>query len=286
MDLDDSQCSSSRPTLEAKGHEFVPPASNGLSSAAAVKLYAVIEGRGPPGHKTIRLRSKPTGFFRRLVFPSPFFRMTFTLSLCFVAAGCADEILFQDNFNGKLGRDWTWVREDPKSWRVAEHGLEVRVQPGNMWGPANDARNVLVRNAPDPAKIAVQVSVRVANQPTAQYEQVDMVWFYDDRYMVKLVQEMVDGKLSIVMGREEADQTQTIAIIPLQSFTVQLQFLVVGNRIRGQFRTPDSPAWREAGQCSLPAHGAPKASLQCYQGSAAVAHWARFTEFCIRRLDN
>jgi len=285
MALDTSQDPPARPTFKANGDEFPPPTNNGLSSAEPIKSYAVVEAQGPPSHQTIPLRSQPMEFFRRLLFPNLLFRMAFTLSLGLMAASCADEILFQDNFNGQMGSDWTWLREDPTGWRVTKDGLEVRVQPGNMWGPANDARNVLVRNVPDPAKIAVEVSVTITNRPTGQYEQVDLVWYYNDRFMVKLGQEMVDGKLSIVMGREADDQTQTIAIIPLQSFTVQLQFVVVGNRIRGRFRTPDSRAWREAGQCSLPTHGAPKVSLQCYQGPAEAAHWARFTEFGIRRLD-
>lgn len=196
----------------------------------------------------------------------------------------ADEIVFQDDFKGKLDAGWSWLREDRNGWRVTERGLEVRIQPGNMWGSANDAKNVLVRTAPDQANGELEVSVSVTNQPTAQYEQVDLVWYYDDRHMVKLGQELVDGQLSIVMGREEADQTRTIAIIPLKSFAVQLRLRVSGNRIHGQFRTPDSADWRAAGECDLPAHGAAKVSLQCYQGPADAAHWARITKFCIRRL--
>ncbi len=204
----------------------------------------------------------------------------------FAVAGSshAEEIVFQDDFRGKLDAGWSWLREDRNGWRVTEHGLEVRVQPGNMWGPGNDAKNVLVRTLPDQANGELEVSVSVTNQPTAQYEQVDLVWYYDDRHMVKLGQELVDSQLSIVMGREEADQTRTIAIIPLKSFTVQLRFRVSGNRIHGQFRTPDSTDWSEAGECDLPANGVAKVSLQCYQGPADAAHWARITDFCIRRL--
>src|SRR5262249_57353283 len=102
----------------------------------------------------------------------------------------------------------------------------------------NDARNVLVRPAPDAAKEGVEVSVNVENQPTSQYEQTDLVWYFDDSHMVKLGQEMVDGKLSIVMGREEKDKTRTIAIIPLDSFSVRLRLLVKDGHVRGQFRTP------------------------------------------------
>ena len=212
--------------------------------------------------------------------------MAFTL---FTATVCsAGEILFADDFKGRLGEGWSWVREHREGWRVTERGLEVRVQPGNMWGPANDAKNVLVRPAPDATKQKVEVSMSVENKPTEQYEQVDLVWYYDDSYMVKLGQELVDGKLSIVMGREEKDRTRTIAIIPLDSFTVRLRLLVEGNQIRGQFRTPDAKEWRDAGQCDLPVptDSKPKISLQFYQGPTKVAHWARVTEFMVRLAGN
>lgn len=204
----------------------------------------------------------------------------------FATATCpAEETPFQDDFTGKLAEGWSWVREHREGWRVTDRGLEVRVEPGNMWGPANNARNVLVRPAPEAAKDEIEVSVNVENKPTEQYEQVDLVWYYDDGHMVKLGQERVDGKLSIVMGREENDRTRTMAIIPLDSFSVRLRFVVKGNRIRGQFRTPAAKDWQDAGECDLPAPADRKAqiSLQCYQGPADAEHWARVTEFRVRR---
>jgi len=224
-------------------------------------------------------------FYRRSIVMK-LFLLVAVFSALFVAvtSGQADEIVLQDDFKGKLDGGWSWLREDPHGWRVTEHGLEVRVQPGNMWGPANDAKNVLVRTVPESEKDELEVSVGVSNQPTAQFEQVDLVWYYDDSHMVKLGQELVDGKLSIVMGREAADKTRTIAIIPLKSFALQLRFRVSGNHIHGQFRTPDSGNWQEAGECDLPAQGTPKVSLQCYQGPADAAHWARITNFRIRRI--
>lgn len=189
---------------------------------------------------------------------------------------------FEDDFQGALGAGWFWVREHREAWRVTPRGLEVRVEPGNMWGGANDARNVLVRAAPDPARGPVEVAVTVENRPTEQYEQVDLVWYYDDSHMVKLGQELVDGKLSIVMGREEADRTRTIAILPLETSSVRLRLVVNGNRIRGQFRPAGEADWRDAGECDLPVRGRPKISVQFYQGPAAVEHWARVTEFRLR----
>lgn len=222
----------------------------------------------------------------------------------------AGELLFQDDFKGKLGDGWSWVREHREYWRATQRGLEVRVEPGNMWGPANDARNVLVRPAPDATKDGIEVSVYVENTPSEQYEQVDLVWYYDDSHMVKIGRELVDGKLSIVMGREQNDRTQTIAIVPLHvpgsvrpipytdtranrhiaiaqtdAAAVRLRLQVKGDHVRGQFRAPDARGWREAGECDLPApaNSRAKISLQFYQGPATAEHWARITEFRVRR---
>lgn len=209
------------------------------------------------------------------------------LTLIAQAAGVhAEELLFQDDFNGKLGEGWSWLREHREAWRVSDRGLEVRIEPGNMWGPQNDARNVLLRPAPDVSTNEIEVSVTVENQPTNQYEQVDLVWYYDDSNMIKVGQELVDGKLSVVMGREEHDKTRTVAVIPLDSPSVRLRLVVKGTQIHGQFQTSGAKDWREAGVCDLPSasNRTAKISLQFYQGAKKVEHWARVTRFRVRRL--
>jgi regulation of enolase protein 1 (concanavalin A-like superfamily) len=198
------------------------------------------------------------------------------------AADDDNAVLFHDSFKAKLADGWHWVREDPKHWRVGENGLEVHIQPGNMWGPANDAKNVLLRPAPDAERQAVEITAAVSNRPTSQYEQVDLVWYYDDGHMVKVGEELVDGKLSVVMGREENDRTRTISITPLDSTEVQLRMIVKGKRVRGQFKMPKGD-WRDVGECDLPVKGQPQVSLQFYQGPKDVEHWARVSAFTIRR---
>ncbi len=208
------------------------------------------------------------------------------IALLAITPALADEVLFQDDFKAKLGEGWTWLREHREAWRASERGLEVRLEPGNMWGNANDAKNVLVRPAPDAAQDEIEITVTVENHPTAQYEQVDLVWYYDDGHMVKLGLELVDGKLSIVMGREENDRTRTVKIIPLDAFRVQLRLRVKDNAVRGQFRPAGSDIWQAVGECDLPApaEAKPKISLQFYQGAPEVEHWARVSEFRVRRL--
>ena len=217
--------------------------------------------------------------------PLPIF-LGLALPVIMTTSTVAGDVLFADDFKGKLGDGWSWVREHREAWRVSERGLEVRVEPGNMWGNSNNAKNVLVRPAPDVAQGEVEIMVTFENRPTAQYEQADLVWYYDDSHMVKLGQELVDGKLCIVMGREEKDRTRTVKILPLDAFKVQLRFLVKGNSLRGQFRPSGSAPWQDVGECDLPAppNGKSHISLQFYQGSADAEHWVRVTEFRVRRL--
>jgi regulation of enolase protein 1 (concanavalin A-like superfamily) len=201
-----------------------------------------------------------------------------------LAADDPDKLPFRDTFRPKPHASWKWVREDPKSWRVGEHGLEVRIQPGNNWGPANDAKNVLVRPAPNASEQPIEVTASVTNNPQGQWEQVDLCWYYDDSNMVKLGQEMVDGQLSIVMGREENDRARTVKIIPIDAHSVELRHVVSGNRIKGSFR-PKGGEWRDVGECDLPPAPQGKAahvSLQFYQGLPDVEHWARVEEVLVR----
>lgn len=196
----------------------------------------------------------------------------------------AGALLFQDEFRDRLDPGWSFEREDPRHWRTTAAGLEVRVQPGNMWGGANNARNVLVRSIPIAAAEPIEISVTVSNRPSAQWEQANLVWFYDDSNMVKLGQELVTGRLSIVMGREEGDRARTVAIIPLDAYAVELRLQAVSNRVRGQFRTAPWREWRDAGVCDLPVHGAPKASLHFYNGRTNDEHWVKVNRFTVRQL--
>jgi regulation of enolase protein 1 (concanavalin A-like superfamily) len=209
------------------------------------------------------------------------------LLACLCSQLFAQQVSFQDDFKGKLGEGWAWIREHREAWRLTDRGLQVRVEPGNMWGPQNDARNLLVRPAPQPGESTIEISVAVENKPTHQYEQVDLVWYYDDSHMVKIGQELVDGKLSIVMGREEKDQCRTIAIIPLTSTSVRLRLVAKRDKLVGQFRTSDAADWQRAGECTMPvpAHGTAKICLQFYQGPQDVEHWALVSDFRILTRD-
>jgi len=205
--------------------------------------------------------------------------------LACVAPALGGLVLFVEPFSGTLREGWSWVRENPDAWRVTEDALEIRVEPGNMWGPANDAKNVLVRPIPAVESGGVAISATLENYPTNQYEQINLVWYYDDSHMVKIGLELVHGQLSMVMGWEAADRATTLSIVPMKSNIIRVRLTVLGNRIHGQYQIPGSAEWHEGGQCDLPENGAPKASIQAYQGAPESAHWARVTDFRIEKVE-
>ena len=195
----------------------------------------------------------------------------------------ADEIPLPKSATN-LNANWKWLREDRSAWRITNGFLEVRVQPGNMWGPANDARNVLL--IPLQRSSGLEITATIEHSPTNQYEQADLVWYYADSNMVKLGPELVDGKFSVVMGREEGDRARTISINPVVAGAVDVKFIVKGNEITGLFRDSATTAWRNAGSCSLPVLPGvePRISLQFYQGTVPAEHWARVKRLAIAPL--
>src|SRR5881396_2921926 len=109
------------------------------------------QGRGgsPCASKDLLLRHR-----KLILHPSPMktlLPISLGSALLIIGAAESDNGSFHDDFQGKLGEGWSWLREHREAWRVTGLGLEVRVEPGNMWGPANDARNLLIRPAPRPA---------------------------------------------------------------------------------------------------------------------------------------
>ena len=201
-----------------------------------------------------------------------------------LAAPEAGKLIIRDNFQAGLGDGWTFEREDRADWRTGPLGLEVRVRPGGMWGGGNNARNVMVHPIPAPTNAPIEIAVTVSNVPSAQWEQANLVWYYDAGNMVKLGQELVTGRLSIVMGREENDRARTVGIIPLDAYAVELRLQAFNNHLRGQFRTAPWREWRDVGECDLPVKGSPNASLHFYNGPANEEHWVRVNNFTVRRL--
>ncbi|MCA9265567.1 MAG: right-handed parallel beta-helix repeat-containing protein [Planctomycetales bacterium] len=183
----------------------------------------------------------------------------------------------REGFRGSLHEDWRWRREDKAHWKLTDQGLQVLIEPGNMWGGANDAKNVLLRPIPSAWRSAIDIRTELGHRPQKRWEQANLVWYYSDSTMIKLGLEIENGVTNIVMGREENDRTRTIVIIPYPQERVQLRMVVAKGKLRGFFRRTDEQDWQVAGECELPDESAtppPQVSLQFYQGEAGSDRWA------------
>ncbi len=194
-----------------------------------------------------------------------------------------------DNFRGSMNSAWQWLRENRAGWKLTDNGLQVLVEPGNMWGGANDAKNLLQRPVPTAWQESADVSVQLEHRPKKRWEQANLVWYYSDATMVKLGLEVENGKTNIVMGREEDDRTRTMAIVPYPYEAVQLRLVVQGLELTGYFRQPGDAKWTEVGKCPLPSSSSTppaQVSLQFYQGEAGSDRWATVSHFEMKKSSN
>ncbi len=186
------------------------------------------------------------------------------------AVGLAAEepVVFQDRFDGKLGEGWTWLRENPQAWRVADGALEIRVEPG----AAPTVKNALLRKAPARAagKVAIDVTVTFTTPPTQQYEQAGLTWYSDGKPVFKLVHEQIDGKTYIIPGK-----------VPAPEKTVRLRLIVTKDRYTAQFQADAKGEFRTVAEGALPPAADEQVSLQCYNGPPDAEHWIRFDDFRI-----
>ncbi|MGB2809574.1 MAG: family 16 glycoside hydrolase [Sedimentisphaerales bacterium] len=182
-----------------------------------------------------------------------------------------EPVIFEDSFEGKLAEGWTWLRENPKTWRISDGGLEICGEPG----AAHDVKNALVRKAPDRSKGKWCFEVTVTNHtvPTQQYEQAGITWYNNGKPVFKLVKELVSGELMIIPGRK-----------PMASKSVQLRLIVDGSDYTAQFRPDGKGEFQTAATGKLPAPGDDQVSIQCYHGPPDAEHWIRFDDFRISKL--
>jgi len=186
------------------------------------------------------------------------------------AAG-AERVVFEDPLKGKLADGWSWLRENPKTWRIGEAGLEIRAEPGD----ANSVRNALLRPCPDRSKgkYAIELTVSNATVPTNQYEQAGITLYSNDRPVFKFVKELVDGKLMMIPGRKLMDAQ-----------SVQLRLVILADSFIAMYRPDGKGQFLEAERGKLAAPGKDQVSIQCYHGPPGAEHWIRFSDFRIIEL--
>lgn len=197
--------------------------------------------------------------------------------LAMMISADAGEVRFEDTFDGPLKDSWQWIREDKSDWQLKDGGLEVRSQPGRIWG-GNDAENLLLR--PFSSRPRQAASIDVAHRPAEKWEQAGLLWYVDDDNFVKLISEQIDGKMYVVTARELAGRGSVVGKIEVPTANLRLRLLVEGDRVTGQWRVHPDDAWSTSGVCDFAAER-PRFGLFTQNGSATVNRTVRFDNFAI-----
>jgi hypothetical protein len=181
------------------------------------------------------------------------------------------QAVFEDKFDKTLGDGWSWLRENPKAWRIKDGGLEICVEPGL----ADNVKNALLRSVPDRSKAnyAIEVAIMFTAPPTNQYEQAGITWYQKGKPVFKLVHEHIDGKDYIIPGK-----------VPAPEKTVRLRLLLTKDKYTAQFKTDEKGEFKTVASGDLAPSDEEQVSIQCYNGLADVEHWMRFDDFRITEV--
>ena len=91
-----------------------------------------------------------------------------------------------DEFNGTLGSQWEWVREDASKYSLSSNSgaLTITSQPGDVSEGSNSGKNLLLQSANNDWSIETKL---VASRTPAQPENAGILAYQDDDNFVKLM---------------------------------------------------------------------------------------------------
>ena len=190
-----------------------------------------------------------------------------------------EKVLFEEQFTGDLGKEWSWVREEPTAWRIEKGALVLRTLPGYLHARSNNSKNVLLRPLPESDK-PLAVEVYVESEPKVQYEHAGIVWYVDDDNYVSLFQEVLGGKVELQMVTEK-DAKPNFAVARHDAKGVWLRLVVSGGKITTMYKPSDEQEWKVVGQSEIPAQGKARVGVMAGGAPPEAERYVRFRSFRI-----
>jgi acetyl esterase/lipase/regulation of enolase protein 1 (concanavalin A-like superfamily) len=238
-----------------------------LEKADVPVTLVVLEGAGHGGKEfgTEESRNRIEAFFTRHLKPS--------------AKAPEDKVLFEETFAGDLGKDWSWVREEPRAWKIDKGALVLRTLPGYLHAKSNDSKNVLLRPLPRSDR-PLAVEVYVESEPKVQFEHAGIVWYVDDDNYVSLFQEVLNGKVELQMVTEKEAKPR-FAVEHHDARGVWMRLLIADGKITSQFRPTEKDEWKTVGQSELPAPGPGRVGVMAGGAPKDAERYVRFRSFRI-----
>ncbi|MBR4976299.1 MAG: hypothetical protein IKW13_07355 [Thermoguttaceae bacterium] len=190
----------------------------------------------------------------------------------------AQEIVFEDRFEGSLKPGWVWLRENASCRRFVNNSLEILFEPFG----AGEARNALARplnffrwrDGKAEGAYRVETMCSFVERPTAQFQQCGLYWLQNDRVVFKLVCECVDGKTYIYPSKT-----------PVDAQGVKLRLTVVDQKVVAEFCCENETSFRRVYEGRLEIGPEDRVGVQCWNGPRDnKTQWARFHYFRVEKL--
>jgi beta-glucosidase len=115
-----------------------------------------------------------------------------------------------EEFNsGKLGKQWTWVRENSDSWSLSKKKgtLTITTKEGDLQEAINNAQNILLQNAN--TDWTIESKVMFSRKPSGFSQNGGLVAYQDDDNFVKLVY----GAGGMGFGRPGGSQDGSVLLV-------------------------------------------------------------------------
>lgn len=215
----------------------------------------------------------------------PLFALAFTLvALSGTPVGAVDtpQVLFEENFSGKLGAGWQWLRERPEHWRMADGSLIIDTLPGSYWQKQNSGQNTLLRKAPASLQDGFIIEVHLDNSPKGQWEHAGILCYFDGETFVAFNKEFTGKQCIFVFPQQDGKPIQGPAETDYQGSGVWLRLTLRGTKATAQYRSSEKEPWKPIGECSIPTSN--KELLVGFQsgyGEEKSGRQARFRSFRI-----
>ncbi len=89
---------------------------------------------------------------------------------------------YSDEFNGSLGPQWSWVREDPSKHSFVNDQLEITVN-GDLYRQFNSATNILLENQPTGDYV---METKLTFDPNQNFQSAGLLVYSDDDHYIKV----------------------------------------------------------------------------------------------------
>jgi regulation of enolase protein 1 (concanavalin A-like superfamily) len=181
------------------------------------------------------------------------------LSAAFSLCAAEPVVVFEEPFHDHLRDGWTWLREEPKAWRIEDNSLVIDTLPGAMFGKEHTARNVLLRPAPVSPEKGFIIEAQITNDPQTTYEHAGIICHYDDDNWAVITKEKlpIDKTTAVpkVMFGTEQDGKPLMPFPDKPGYndaTVWVRMIVHGAKVTGLWRASEKDEWQTLGDRPFP----------------------------------